>query len=63
MRITRQTVRRTSTEILGMKGLSNRFHVVVCLFSNRSQMTGKCGKNKKGHPGSAEFVTYVLTTF
>ena len=27
--------------------LTNRFHVVVRLFSNRSQMTSKCGKNKK----------------
>ena len=25
----------------------NRFQVVVRLFSNRSQMTSKCGKNKK----------------
>ena len=28
--------------------LTNRFHVVVRLLSNRSQMTSKCGKNKKG---------------
>ena len=27
--------------------LTNRFHVAVRLFSNRSQMTSKCGKNKK----------------
>ena len=27
--------------------LTNRFQVVVCLFSNRSQMTSQCGKNKK----------------
>ena len=27
--------------------LTNRFRVAVCLFSNRSQMTSKCGKNKK----------------
>ena len=26
---------------------TNRFHVAVHLFSNRSQMTSKCGKNKK----------------
>ena len=26
--------------------LTNRFHVAMCLFSNRSQMS-KCGKNKK----------------
>ena len=27
--------------------LTNRFHVAMRLFSNRSQMTSKCGKNKK----------------
>ena len=27
--------------------LTNRFHVVVRLFSNRSQMTSKCRKNKE----------------
>ena len=27
--------------------LTNRFQVAVCLFSDRSQMTSKCGKNKK----------------
>ena len=27
--------------------LKNRFQVAVRLFSNRSQMTSKCGKNKK----------------
>ena len=27
--------------------LTNRFHVAVHLFNNRSQMTSKCGKNKK----------------
>ena len=27
--------------------LTNRFHVAVRLFSNRSQMTSKCGENKK----------------
>ena len=26
---------------------TNRFQVAVHLFSNRSQMTSKCGKNKK----------------
>ena len=26
--------------------LTNRFHLAVCLFSNRSQVTSKCGKNK-----------------
>ena len=27
--------------------LTNGFHVAVHLFSNRSQMTSKCGKNKE----------------
>ena len=30
-----------------VKYLTNRFHVAVHLSSNRSQMTSKCGKNKK----------------
>ena len=38
--------------------ITNRFHVAVRLFSNRSQMTLKCGKNKK-----VVSVTNVLTTF
>ena len=29
------------------KKKTNRLHVAVRLFSNRSQMTSKCGKNKK----------------
>ena len=44
--------------------LTNRFHVNVHLFSNRSQMTSNCGKNKKvAHEAIAECVTDVLTTF
>ena len=44
--------------------LTNRFHVAVRLFSNKSQMTSKCGKNKKvAHEAIAECVTDVLTTF
>ena len=44
--------------------LTNRFHVAVRLFSNRSQMTSKSGKNKKvAHEAIAECVTDVLTTF
>ena len=44
--------------------LTNRFHVAVRLFSNRSQMTSKCCKNKKvAHEAVAECVTDVLTTF
>ena len=40
--------------------LTNRFHVAVRLFSNRSQMTSKCGKNKKVARGAAVCVTDVL---
>ena len=44
--------------------LTNRFHVTVRLFSNKSQLTSKCGKNKKvAHEAIAECVTDVLTTF
>ena len=44
--------------------LTNRFHVAMRLFSNRSQMMSKCGKNKKvAHEAIAECVTDVLTIF
>ena len=44
--------------------LTNRFHVAVRLFSNRSQITSKCGKNKKvTREAIAECVTDVLITF
>ena len=40
---------------------TNRFHVAVGLFSNRSQKTSKCGKNKKvAHEAIAECGTDVL---
>ena len=41
--------------------LTNRFHVAVRLFSNRSQMTSKCGKNKKvAHEAIAESASVSL---
>ena len=44
--------------------LTNRFHVAVCIFGNRSQITSKCGKNKKvADEAIGECVTDVLTTF
>ena len=44
--------------------LTNRFYVVVHLFSNRSQMMSKYGKNKTvAHEAIAECVTDVLTKF
>ena len=39
----------TGLLILGYFNLTNRFQVAVRLFSNRSQMTSKCGKNKVAH--------------
>ena len=43
--------------------LTNRFHVAVRLFSNRSQMTSKCGKNKKvAQEAIAECVTDVSSS-
>ena len=51
-------------EIIWNNHLTNRFNVAVRLFSNSSQMTSKCGKNKKvAHEAIAECVTDVLTTF
>ena len=46
-----------------VNNLTNRFRVAVRLFSNRSQMTSKCGKYKKVARGAANCVTDVLTTF
>ena len=44
--------------------LTNRFDVAMCLFSNWSQKTTKCGKNKKmAHKQLGECVSDVLTTF
>ena len=44
--------------------VTNRFQVALRLYSNRSQMTSKCGKNKKvAHKGAAECVTDILITF
>ena len=44
--------------------LTKRFHAAVRLFSKRSQMTSKCGKNKKvAHEAIGECVTDVPTTF
>ena len=64
MRIVWQTIRRITCEILGVKGLTNRFHAVMCLFGNKSQMMSKCGKCwEKCMQGTAECVTGVLTTF
>ena len=54
----------TNKEASTVLYLTNTFHVAVRLFSNRSQITSKCGKNKKvAHEAIAECVTDVLTTF
>ena len=43
--------------------LTNRYHVAMSLFSDRSQVTSKCGKNKKVSQESlGECITNVLTT-
>ena len=43
---------------------TNRFHEALRLFSNRSQMTAKCGKSENvAHEAIAECVTDILTTF
>ena len=39
---------------------TNRFHVAVRLFSNRSQRISKCGKNISGTRGAAECVTFLF---
>ena len=44
--------------------LTNRFHVALCLFSNRSHVTSKYGKSKKvPYEPLDEGITDVLTTF
>ena len=55
----------SGTNLKGIdKIIINGFHVAFCLFGNRSQMTSKCGKNKRvAHELFGEFVTNVLTTF
>ena len=39
---------------------TNRFQVVVRLFSNRSQRTSKCGKNISDTLGCASCATFLL---
>ena len=39
---------------------TNRFQVAVCLFSNRSQMTSKCGKNISDTLGCASCATFLF---
>ena len=40
--------------------LTNRFHVAVRLFSNRSQRTSKCGKNISDTLGCASCATFLF---
>jgi len=56
---------KASDKMVGNQiNLTKRFHVAVSLFSNRTQMTSKCGKNKNmAHEAIAECVTDVLTIF
>ena len=46
-----------------MISLTNRFHVAVRLFNNRSQMTAKCRKNKEVAHEPQASVTVAFTTF
>ena len=39
--------RDSFADVMSVHNLTNRFQVAVHLFSNRSQMTSKCGKNKR----------------
>ena len=43
--------------------LTNSFHVAVRLFSDRSQMTSKCGNKNVAHKPIAECVTMFLPHF
>ena len=44
--------------------LTNRFNVAARLFSNRSQMTSKCGKNKEvAHEPQASVILMFLPHF
>ena len=62
MRIVWQTVRRITNEILVVKGLTNRFHVAMCLFGNRLQVMSKCSKNKKSTQEAASKVLFMVTS-
>ena len=47
-----------------MANLTNRFHVAVHTFSNRSQMmSNKCGKYISDTLACGSNATFVLTTF
>ena len=64
MIIVLEFISRNSLNYRYMIDLTNRLHVAVLLFSNRSQLTSKGGKNKKvAHEAIAEWVTDVLPTF
>ena len=41
------------------KCLTNRLHAAVRLFSNRSQMTSKCGKHKKMAHGAQQSLMFL----
>ena len=42
---------------------TNRFHVAVRLFSNRSQKTSKCGKNSRNTLGYGLVWHFFIITF
>ena len=43
--------------------LTNRFHVAVHLFSNRSQMTSKCDKDEVAHEAQPSVLLMFLPHF
>ena len=47
LQYSRQLPSFSARRLLSCFYLTNRFHVALRLFSNRSQMTSNCGKNKK----------------
>ena len=55
----------SETVVMSCVNLTNRFHVAVRLFSSRSQMTSKCGKNKEvsSTRAAGACVSHVFTTF
>ena len=57
-----QSIKVENVSELHFMQSTNRFHVTVHLFSNRTQMGSKCGKNKKvAHKAIAECV--ILMSF
>ena len=65
-RLSKKREKPKSTRKQEQLWLTNRFQVAVRLFSNRSQMTSKCGQNKKvaheAHPSVSRWSYHILTS-